>query len=85
MLLARCHRSPNLPSHKDFHFTRADRLFDDTCPVLPFPVARPSGFPSAAKVSMFCLAIKIVSPPSCIVARIWSEGTITDDRVSILV
>lgn len=32
---------------------------------------------------MFCLAIKIVSPPSCIVARIWSERTIPDDRVSI--
>lgn len=79
MLLARCHRSPNLPSHKDFHFTRADRLFDDPCPP-SLLCPRPGGFPSAAKVSMFCLAIKIVSPPSCIVAYIWLEND-PDDRI----
>lgn len=64
-LLAHCHRSSNLLSHKDFHFSRADSVFNNPYPPsLWYP--RPGGLLSAAKVSMFCLAIKIVSPLRCV-------------------
>lgn len=60
-LLAHCHRSSNLLSHKNFHFSRADSVFNNPYPP-SFWYPHPGGLPSAAKVSMFCLAIKIVSP-----------------------
>lgn len=60
-LLAHCHRSSNLLSHKNVHFSRADSVFNN--PYLPsLWDPHPGGPSSAAKVSMFYLAIKIVSP-----------------------